>query len=401
MATNNNALLTKASLAASLAPPRGPPPGSKYRDILVGRKPTENPYIEALVEHHPNLRELLTFHYHHSPHPHLPVSTDEFTRFLGAILPTKTLHWFRNTGRFRALADGLVTYVAVPSAAVTQPRAVRRFLALTKTMEVISWGPQQYIQIHRPDPSRNRRRILYFMHGGAWGSGQPWMYRLLAGSFVDAGYTVVLLGYRVYPDGKVDEQVADCRQGLAVLREQRPELRSYGVTVSGHSSGAHIVLLWLVREGMAQGVDSFVGMSGPYNISHHFDYEAMRGVEELSPMKPVNGNTRASFLEHSPAVRLQLGEADGSYLPPMLLIHGADDETVPFTSTAEAAKVLRACGVQSCSEVYIPETAHQDVVVQCMMGGPAFEAILAWMDRLESDPNSLDQLPPLAGRSRL
>jgi hypothetical protein len=31
--------------------------------------------------------------------------------------------------------------------------------------------------------------------------------------------------------------------------------------------------------------DCFIGLSGPYDISKHFDFEAMRGVEQISPMK--------------------------------------------------------------------------------------------------------------------
>lgn len=147
-------------------------------------------------------------------------------------------------------------------------------------------------------------------------------------------------------------------------------------------------------------VDSFVGLSGPYDISHHFDYEAARGVEELSPMKPSCGYSRDGFRHHSPALRLQ---ACLSFTPPSvdstirnepskgiigfpitLLVHGIDDTTVPFTATAEAAKVLRSCGVVSCKETYVAETGHQDMVMQLMLGGRTQSLVVDWIARLDS-----------------
>ena len=71
----------------------------------------------------------------------------------------------------------------------------------------------------------------------------------------------------------------------------------------GHSSGAHISLLMIVERAIRRfrrlhddrrdhdaaaaaeydedpfRIDSYVGISGVYDIGHHFDYEAARGVE--------------------------------------------------------------------------------------------------------------------------
>lgn len=166
-------------------------------------------------------------------------------------------------------------------------------------------------------------------------------------------------------------------------------------------SGAHVALLMLVNraeqhctEGSLSSspppvIDSFVGLSGPYDISHHFDYEAARGVEELSPMKPSCGHSREGFRHFSPALRLQASlarfgscpepvEAQQRF-PSTLLLHGIEDTTVPFTATAEAARVLRACGVINCQELYVAETGHQDTVVQLMLGGRTQSLVVDWI----------------------
>ena len=51
--------------------------------------------------------------------------------------------------------------------------------------------------------------------------------------------------------------------------------------------------------------DTFVGLSGVYSINNHFDYEAARGVEELSLMKPACRYFRKSFLHHDPSLCLR------------------------------------------------------------------------------------------------
>jgi hypothetical protein len=93
-------------------------------------------------------------------------------------------------------------------------------------------------------------------------------------------------------------------------------------------------------------VDLVVGISGPYDISHHFDYEAARGVKELSPMKACNGYTREQFCLNTPSLRLKdflitWEESDShlvvdQFFPQTLLLHGIEDNTVPFTAKSEA-----------------------------------------------------------------
>jgi hypothetical protein len=179
------------------------------------------------------------------------------------------------------------------------------------------------------------------------------------------------------------------------------------------TTGAHVALLllvsWIEKDGSRVGnnsdaiipsplgvVDSYVGLSGPYDISHHFDFEAARGVEELSPMKVSCGISRQGFHRHSPAHRLRSFLADYSNepiesiqrFPQMLLLHGIDDGTVPFTATADAARALRQCGVAHCQELYVADTGHQDTVVQLMVGGPTRKHVVDWIVGLDECSSS-------------
>jgi hypothetical protein len=71
-------------------------------------------------------------------------------------------------------------------------------------------------------------------------------------------------------------------------------------------------------------------------------------------------------------------------MPPILLVHGIEDTTVPFTATSDAGRVLRSCGIKTCDEIYLTDTGHQDVIMHFMMGGCARDIVLDWLFKWSS-----------------
>jgi len=462
-------LLTPTSVALSLSPPRFPPhyrhhnhdPQQHSKDHGENsdyESHTLTSRILQLVAPLTNFRALRN----NLQHPHLPSSLslpDQLTRFLGVALPLETQHALRDDGVFRRIADGAVK-LSCPMIGLGHWEQAKEFLELSRTPESphsnnqivhrgrrrkrwrrkrISYGDHamQYFDLflptmkRQPDddgPNDNKtlvRGTLFFVHGGAWGSGQPWMYRLVAPAFLKLNFAVVIVGYRTYPDAPtIDDQCGDVRLAWekceGVLNDLiMPTGNSHtnekddgwvGNIVSGHSSGAHVALLMLVdiigeqaanfspeKHFPATNIhddkkhpwvaDYFVGLSGPYDISYHFDYEAGRGVEQISPMKPICGHTREAFHKASPVKRLlslmrnQREEklAIQQLFPPTLLVHGIEDSTVPFTATTDAALLLRSCGLKQCDEIYLDNTSHQEVIMHFMLGGPAKDLVLEWL----------------------
>lgn len=452
-------LLTRTALELSLSPPRAPPFGTAQHALYTGKNPSsaswaqhyhvrENADEIPRIGPHETLRQRvlqqwMTNNHQNNKHnknirrrrhPHLPeTSANAATRFIGAWWSVAHQNRFRDSGSFWHIVDGIVAATAAPAIALSSPTAaVPAFVRLTRQCRHIQCGPhpRQYLHLYLPNRSETNiknnnynynsgpaNRLIFFVHGGAWGFGHPWMYRLVAAPFLQEGWAVAVAGYRTYPDGCVADQVHDLELAAAAI-QRSPDLLLCGtktntaVTLMGHSSGAHIALLMLAERAKKQLLppklrpdedpslpllenrlqfDSFVGVSGPYDISHHFDYEAARGVEELSPMKPVNGYTREAFRQNSPALLLRDALAAvptekestcDELLPAMALLHGIEDDTVPFTATAEAARVLRSCGLTRVQEIYVPETGHQDAVIQIMLGGRMRDATIDWIKGL-------------------
>lgn len=234
------------------------------------------------------------------------------------------------------------------------------------------------------------------------------------------GLLVAIVGYRTYPDGNVEQQVEDLRNASIALalsnelqncfKDKRDHNDSncwLGNFLMGHSSGAHIALLFLLSKlhgemspekakAVDQGLefDSYIGLSGVYSIHHHFQYESWRGVEEISPMKPACDFTLDAFQRHSPIMYLFQSLYRWSddeiphllaTLPPILFVHGSDDSTVPFTSSADAAYMLRSIGIQTCTEYYIAGAEHQDTIMDLLFGGETRDVCLRFITSRAKD----------------
>jgi alpha-beta hydrolase superfamily lysophospholipase len=517
MTNQQQPLLTHESVALSLAPPRTPPRDSVIRNLytnprsaarlynLLTSSATRNSNVlmdnpegddgggnsktSSYESHNLQSRFLQLLHdgnhlLHHKSHPHLPSSLslpDQLIRFIGRTLPLEWQHRHRDNGTFRNVADWLVK-LTCPMIGLGNLRLTHEFLNLSsrKRRRRIRYGDHhsmQYIDLFLPHQNdttqkqnqpavgsnnstdRNENKVsvrgtLFFVHGGAWGSGHPWMYRLVAPAFLQRNFAVAIVGYRTYPDAEhVDDQVNDIRLAFDELDDvlndcavpvtaddaiDREEAAGdvdndngwVGNIMMGHSSGAHIALLLLVdmlgermKSSSSQPAaymtmkqnnrypwsfpDYFVGLSGPYDISDHFDFEAGRGVEQISPMKPICGHSRLNFDRASPAKRLlskltsfreqsdvvvsSLTCSDDStrmkmptlqqITPPILFVHGIEDATVPFTATSDAARILKSCGLTDCHEIYLEKTTHQDVIMHFMMGGAAMDVVFDWLLR--------------------
>ena len=80
------------------------------------------------------------------------------------------------------------------------------------------------------------RRVLLFVHGGAWGFGDTWMHADMALVFPD--FAVVTINYSLWPAGGIDDAVDDVATGLVWLHSL---VGGSVVTVVAHSAGAHLV----------------------------------------------------------------------------------------------------------------------------------------------------------------
>lgn len=342
------------------------------------------------------------------PLPPLPCPksnpADDNLRFLQSRIPVSLQNFLRDTGVIGGIMDILVT-VGAPALLSTYPKALDHFLALSdvplwvrnlmttekknvreNSFSEIRYGdhPKQVFHMMEPKNCQNKTGLVMFVHGGAWGSGSPWMYRLVARPFLDKDMVVAVLGYRTWPDASVEGQVQDIHGGLQKFQQMHPQLtKECGVTLIGHSTGAHIGLMYCLSDAHfnTANIHSFVGMSGVYCIPSHHEFETGRGVQEISALKPACGYTVDRWVKNSPTQLVQGSvAATKGALPQMLLLHGGLDTTVPYKSTLDFASALHTSGEPNkCSPVVLPTVEHAETILQLMMGGETRDIVMDWL----------------------
>jgi acetyl esterase/lipase len=224
----------------------------------------------------------------------------------------------------------------------------------------IAYGPdpQQRLDVYVPGSTAEfgdagLRPVVVFWHGGRWREGDKADYRFVGAALAESGYVTLVANYRHYPQVKMPGFMQDAAQAALWAAAHAHE---YGgarerLYLMGHSAGAHLAALVTLdlRYFDAAGQDAphiagVIGLSGAYDFLPLLepDVQDMFGPPWLYPeCQPIN------------FVRAEA--------PPMLLVHGLNDETVKPKNSRNFAAALRALGVPVTLKLY-PDRSHADTV---------------------------------------
>ena len=121
----------------------------------------------------------------------------------------------------------------------------------------------------------------------------------------------VVIGYSVYPYGIIAEQACSIYESIKYIKDNEKAIfnnDNLNYILCGHSSGANIgalaILNSIENRDKVKLVDTFIGLSGVYDIENHYKWESGRGVHEMSPMKPAACDVN-NFYKCSPSILLQ------------------------------------------------------------------------------------------------
>jgi acetyl esterase/lipase len=322
-------------------------------------------------------------------------NVDRFTRWLFSLIPLHIQHRLREWGFVRLLNDGAAMFFG-PLLTLIKPSIA--YMTITwgfrpPILKLSQSKSSPYLEVHKlrsKSPTNNSFiRILLFVHGGAWGSGQLWQYRAAAlayGRELDVN-EVMLLKYDYYPRAMILQQRDDVLSALSTISnryskvegdEEDQRERDVQIILCGHSSGANIGALALCSLLDTTSISTstplskntkiiFVGLAGVYDLVKHYDFEARRNVHEISPMTAGAGGyshlslcsptlllsswVASSFSSTSslssetasplPYDYVWKSDVHPNYLEKVHLLHTLQDSTVPYSSSQELAAVCR------------------------------------------------------------
>ena len=223
---------------------------------------------------------------------------------------------------------------------------------------------------------------LIYIHGGGWVSGKREQYALMFLPFIEMGFAVVNVQYRMAHVSHAPSAVQDCRAALrwVIYNADKYGFDTERLVLFGHSAGAHLALMTGMLDSSA-GLDwEIPGGSDTEREEAMWRFYADRqaGKEEMdvaaiiewSGITDVNdllsGPNRKGYAQAwmgtvpyaeelartvSPLTYVRPG------LPPILLIHGDADPIVPYSHAVHLHEALDEAGVRN-GLVTIPGGGH-------------------------------------------
>lgn len=230
------------------------------------------------------------------------------------------------------------------------------------------------LDIYRQAGSTNAP-VLFFVHGGAWKSGDRRQYPFFGNRFVQAGYTVVVPSYRLSPQHRYPAHIDDVADAFAWTVKN---IAAHGgdpsrIFVVGHSAGGHLVALLamnpeiLARRGLStKNIRGVLALSGVYDIT----------AIEAGTSGPTFGGDPEVLRAASPIRFARAG------LPPFLVTYCEWDYALLPQQAVAFDTALRAAGA-SAKLVYVPGENHISEMLSIPKpDGALAKAMLEFMEGL-------------------
>lgn len=214
-------------------------------------------------------------------------------------------------------------------------------------------GVPLYLDLFLPEIDRPLPTVL-MIHGGGWISGDRDMMHEEARWLAPQGFVCACMNYRLAPLHPYPAAVEDVRAAIAFLRENGA---SRGVDASrvvafGNSAGGHLAAMAALsgpvdtRANASIAICPIVDLTEPRTqhlaISWGFLEQFMGGAFEEAPER---------WAEASPLTYA------GASAPPMLLIHGVEDDVVPVAQSEALHAALQEAGADS-TYIELPGEMH-------------------------------------------
>lgn len=222
-------------------------------------------------------------------------------------------------------------------------------------------------------PGRPRPAIVFYF-GGGWLNGDIEQFRPQCEHFAELGLVAVAAEYRIGNRHGTSalESVRDARCTIRWLRRhhEKLDLDPTRVCAAGGSAGGHLALCTALPDVPKEGYRAEVGRAPEVSAQKATvvagaesdgGYElASCRPDALILYNPVLDTTESGFghdrmggFAHELSPMHQLRPS----MPPTLLLHGHDDETVPFSAAERFAQCMQAEG-NRCKLVGYPAQAH-------------------------------------------
>jgi len=209
------------------------------------------------------------------------------------------------------------------------------------------------LDVYARNPRPTVAPTVIHIHGGGWvgGTKEGAIFELLP--YLDMGFNVVNVEYRLARVSPPPAAVEDCRVALRWVYENA---KQYGfdttrIVVTGGSAGGHLALMTGMLDAAAgfdasKEWDDAMPVMKVAAIVNWFGITDVKDLLEGPNRQAYAVNWLGSLPERDKvAARVSPMTYVRSGLPPVITIHGDNDQLVPYSQAVRLHKALTAAGV--------------------------------------------------------
>jgi len=202
----------------------------------------------------------------------------------------------------------------------------------------------QSLDVYSP-PEGKDHPVIVWIHGGGWSKGDKASLQQKPQAFVDKGFVLVSVNYRLVPAVTVKDIMADLAQSVRWVRDHAAEHRGdpNSLIIMGHSAGAHLAALLCTddRYLKAAGVP-MTSLKGcvPLDVSAYDIPKRIHDVDDgiSKTFKTIFGTDEAAQREVSPVHHVSKDKG----IPPFLILHVASRDDTKAQAHWLAGKLTEA-----------------------------------------------------------
>lgn len=240
------------------------------------------------------------------------------------------------------------------------------------------YKPGQYLDIYRPTKKVFKRSpVLFFIHGGAWVAGFKESINNnrvngAVNALRDKGYTVISADYTLAKKGvsPFPTCILDISDALGWVRDHADtfQLDMENLGLMGESAGAHIAMMVTFPDSNETGlpknlpkIQYVIDIYGPSDLFGIYQSRLARSLDQMASKLPQAMKSTFEISQYifgfDPAVdSLKARTILNIYspinylrpgLPPVLIIHGSDDQVVPIEQSIDLHSALDSLDIQN------------------------------------------------------
>jgi acetyl esterase/lipase/uncharacterized protein YciI len=169
-------------------------------------------------------------------------------------------------------------------------------------------------------------KVLMFVHGGGWLSGDKKQYREMASSLAENGLTIVLINYRLSPKVKFPSHIEDV---ASAIHWAESSIGTYNgnkenIYLMGHSAGGHLISLLLFDKSYLEKHEMIPSdIAGAITISSVFEIKPQEGGATEKYLEMVFGDNETIW--ESATCKNHIDAETKNKIPPFLISWGKEE----------------------------------------------------------------------------